>query len=135
MVRRGTAVVLAAAALAAVMVLGWMAAGEGGTSAWAPLADVTPTAYVFLPALRLDPTPTPTAVPTCELYIQNDTGAQLCYEVVGTGIGRRCFSGGKHLYGTFPAGSYAYRVEAWCGSGTYTQAYQAGIWIETYECK
>jgi len=70
-----------------------------------------------------------------QLYIQNDTGGTLCYEVFGTGIGERCFSLGRHYYGSFPAGTYAWYVSSSCGSGSATTDYPPGESSHRFWCE
>ena len=69
-----------------------------------------------------------------QLYVQNDTGGRLCYEVFGTGIGERCFSSGRHYYGSFPAGTYAWYVSGPCGSTGEVNDYPPGELTHTFSC-
>ena len=99
-------------------------------------ADATPTVAVYLPIAIKQPTPTPTPTPPlCQLYVQNDTGGTLCYEVYGTAIGQRCFgTGGPHYYGTFPAGTYSWYVSALCGSASGSDYYPTGDQVHEFWC-
>jgi len=72
--------------------------------------------------------------PMATVYVQNDTGGNLCFEIYGTGIGKKCFDGGKHLYGTFPSGTYNYHVSARCGTMSDSEYYDGEI-VETYWCE
>ena len=101
-------------------------------------ADFVPTEFVYLPlvAKQSTPTPTPTAtpIPDCRLYVQNDTGGELCYEVEGTGLGEKCYSSGIHHYGNFPPGSYRWRVSARCGSDSGTKNYSSSTYTHRFWC-
>ena len=55
------------------------------------------------------------SVSMATVYVQNNTGGELCYEVYGTGIDSQCFSAGEHLYGTFPSGNYEFYATSRCG--------------------
>lgn len=136
MKRLVTVILLAAAFLVGVSVFALSTSAERHVSA--QLAEGTPTLWVYLPLMRLDPTPTATPTPTpppkCMVYVQNDTGGQLCYEVYNTGIGRKCFSGGRHLYGSFPRGSYKWHASARCGSADGTKTYPAGTYTHRFWC-
>jgi hypothetical protein len=55
------------------------------------------------------------SIPMATVYVQNNTGGELCYEAYDTGIGQQCFGAGEHLYGIFPSGAYDYTVFARCG--------------------
>lgn len=73
--------------------------------------------------------------PQTNLYVGNDTGGNLCYEVYGTGIGRKCFSGsGNHYYGTFAAGTYTFKAEARCGSMKQSNTFPSGFYIHYFWC-
>jgi hypothetical protein len=72
--------------------------------------------------------------PQCVLYVDNDTGGTLNYEVEGTGIGQKSFSGGEYYYGSFPAGTYTYSAKAWCGSIRQTKYFPAGTYVDGFEC-
>lgn len=73
--------------------------------------------------------------PSVESYVKNDTGNTLCYEVIGTGIGQKCFSSGTHYYGKFPSGTYNYRASAWCGSISESYYYSPGEFIHEFWCE
>ncbi len=73
--------------------------------------------------------------PTATVYVENNTGGELCYEVYDTGIGRKCFSSGTHFYGRFPSGTYTYRVSARCGSLTEEEYYPAGDSTHEFWCQ
>lgn len=73
--------------------------------------------------------------PQVTVYVDNDTGGQLCYEIYNSGIGRRCFGNGEHLYGTFDAGRYSWKVTARCGSLEGTDTFDPGEWIEQFWCQ
>jgi len=79
------------------------------------------------------PTPTPTP-PLAQVYVQNDTGGQLCYEVLNTGIGEKCFPGGKSFYGSFPAGTYSWKASAKCGSDSGSRSFSAGEFTHRFWC-
>jgi hypothetical protein len=92
---------------------------------------------VNLPIVLNEFPPRPTATPTpplSQVYVQNDTGGQLCYEVLNTGIGEKCFSSGKSFYGSFPAGTYSWKASARCGSASGTRTYSAGEYIHRFWC-
>lgn len=110
-----------------------------------PVQSATPdrrTAY--LPIIRNAPTPTPTRTPVptstpspaprASVYVNNETGGNLCYEVQGTGIGRQCFSSGLHYYGSFPAGTYSWRASARCGSTGGTRYFAAEDYVVRFWC-
>jgi len=78
--------------------------------------------------------PVTVAPPTAWAYVQNDTGGTLCYEVFGTGIGRKCFPGGVHLYGSFPAGTHTWSASAPCGSASGSLYYEPGDNIHRFWC-
>ena len=73
--------------------------------------------------------------PMAEVYVQNDTGGQLCYEVDGTGVGKKCFSSGRHYYGSFPSGTYTWHASARCGSASGSRYYQPGEFIHQFWCE
>ena len=61
------------------------------------------------------PSPKPTTKPptaTTTVYVNNQLGENLRYEILNTGIGRKTIPPGKHLYGSFPSGSYTYVASA-----------------------
>jgi len=73
--------------------------------------------------------------PRAEVYVENNTGGTLCYEVYGTGIGERCYSSGTHFYGSFPSGTYTYRASAWCGSIEESKYFPAGEVTHQFWCQ
>ena len=74
--------------------------------------------------------------PATIVYVQNDTGGQLCYEVYGSGIGNRCYSSsGQSLYGTFPSGTYSWHASARCGSANGTRYYSPGPQAHQFSCR
>jgi uncharacterized repeat protein (TIGR01451 family) len=74
--------------------------------------------------------------PTTTAYIRNGTGGQLCYEVYGSGVGKKCSSSGLYFYGTFPAGTYSWHASARCGSMNGTQYYPPGTWTsDQFVCR
>jgi hypothetical protein len=102
----------------------------------------TPTKLVkrlgFLPLISkiLPPTPTPTP-PTPKLarvYVDNDTGGQLCYEVLDTGVGEKCFPVGEHHYGNFAPGTYSWKASARCGSLSGSRYFSSGEWTHRFWC-
>ena len=68
------------------------------------------------------------------VYVDNNTGGSLCFEIYGTGIGEQCYGAGEHLYGTFPSGTYNYDVSARCGSLSGSEYYDGEV-VETYWCE
>jgi hypothetical protein len=85
------------------------------------------TVFVYLPLMRKDP--------HCDLDVVNDTGGKLCYEVKGTGIGKKCFSPGTHFYGSFVPGTYSWEVsKSPCGTGSGTRYYTAGPYSHRFWC-
>jgi hypothetical protein len=81
------------------------------------------------------PEPTATATPQLAyVYVANNTGGQLCYEIIGTGIGEKCFPEGQHLYGSFRPGTYEYRATASCGSKQGTKDFRAGEYTHSFYC-
>jgi len=88
------------------------------------------------------PVPTDTPVPTntprptlCELHVVNATGGELCYEVHGTRIGRKCYGGGSRLYGTIPAGVHRFTARARCGSMDTQKHFPAGVFEHRFDCR
>ncbi|MCU0520282.1 MAG: hypothetical protein MUF84_06285 [Anaerolineae bacterium] len=75
-------------------------------------------------------------VPTqmSSVYVQNDTGGTLCYEVYGTGVGQKCFASGLHFYGNFAAGTYTWHASAGCGSASGSLDYPVGGYIHQFWC-
>lgn len=88
---------------------------------------------LVLNAFPPTPTPSPTP-PLAQVYVQNDTGGQLCYEVLNTGIGEKCFPGGKSFYGSFPTGNYSWKASARCGSASGDRYYSAGEFVHRFWC-
>ena len=89
--------------------------------------DADPTVFVYLPLARKDP--------HCDLYVENDMGGTLCYEVKGTDIGKKCFSPGTHFYGSFVHGTYSWEVsKSPCGTGSGTRYYTAGPYSHRFWC-
>jgi len=129
-----TLTVLACVSMVALASLTFFSSAANGTR----VADFTPTVFVHLPLVIKQPTPTPTPTPTpipqCKLYVENNTGGELCYEVYGTGIGRKCCSAGTHYYGTFLPGTYSWHATARCGSASGTRYYSSGPWIHEFWC-
>ena len=81
------------------------------------------------------PTPKPTAtLQLAFLYIDNQTGGQLCYEVVNSGIGERCFPEGKHFYGSFSPGIHEWKASASCGSDSGSKNFWEGESTHTFWC-
>ncbi len=110
-----------------------------------PTPSATPTPpRTYLPIVLRQPTPTPTFTPTftpsptsppyANVYVNNRTGGELCYEVRNTGIGRRCFASGVHHYGDFLAGVYSWRASARCGSASGSEYYSAGYQEHNFWC-
>jgi hypothetical protein len=81
-----------------------------------------------------DVEPVTVSPPSAEVYVKNDTGGKLCYEVRDTGIGEKCFSSGTHFYGTFPSGTYTWHASARCGSASGSRYYGAGEFIHRFWC-
>ena len=73
--------------------------------------------------------------PMAEVYVKNDTGGSLCYEVYDTGIGQKCFSSGTHYYGSFPSGTYKWRASAWCGTDSGSRYYGPEEYIHRFWCQ
>ena len=72
-----------------------------------------------------------------DLTLINDTGGRLCFTLVGSGIGEKCFDGaGSHFYGKFTPGTYDYRVTAVCGVEEDSFNFKPGYSYEwTYWCE
>lgn len=113
------------------------------TSTLTPTETITPTpSSDYLPIIMNEPSPTPTFTPTAtptqvaiaNVYVNNRTGGQLCYEVYSTGIGRRCFGSGTNWYGDIPAGTYSWYASARCGSATGTAFYEPGPTEHDFWC-
>jgi hypothetical protein len=75
------------------------------------------------------------AAPQAQVTVNNQTGAALCYEVHGSGIGERCFGQGVYTYGLFEAGTYAFTVRGACGSSSEIQDYPEGHWSHSFWCE
>jgi hypothetical protein len=73
--------------------------------------------------------------PTSEVYVKNDTGGALCYEVFDSNIGQHCYPLGIHFYGSFPSGTYSYRASAWCGSISESRDYDPGELEHEFRCE
>jgi hypothetical protein len=72
---------------------------------------------------------------TCTLYVINNTGCELCYEVFGSGIGQKCYTTpGKNFYGSFPANTYNYQASACCGTVNGTGNYGIGTYQHPFSC-
>ena len=74
---------------------------------------------VYLPILFFsekppEPTPTPTTPPPllATVYVDNQLGQNMRFEILGTGIGRKIIPPGEHYYGSFPPGTYRYVATA-----------------------
>jgi hypothetical protein len=87
---------------------------------------------VYLPMVIYD---YPYFPPNSEVYVENNTGGQLCYTVEDTGVGEKCFPAGTHYYGAFPPGTYTWYASASCGSGSGTEYYESGIFTHTFWCE
>lgn len=76
-----------------------------------------------------EPTPTPTTPPPSmvTVYVDNQLGQNLRFEILNTGIGRKTITPGKHLYGSFPTGTYTYEARAGGQTLTKTNYYPEGI--------
>lgn len=72
--------------------------------------------------------------PQSVVYVQNNTGGQLCYEVYSTGIGQKCYSPGTYYYGTFPIGTYSWHASAPCGSASGSRYYGLGTVYHQFWC-
>jgi hypothetical protein len=129
----------------------WMIRGYGETTAVQPTTVVksatptrTPTATpepelgnAYLPFVLFvwPPTPEPTSTPQLAfLYVDNQTGGELCYEVLGTGIGEKCFPEGKHFYGSFAPGTYEWKASAGCGSDSGSKSFWEGESVHMFWC-
>lgn len=83
--------------------------------------------------VKMWPPPSPTPRPAI-VMVDNDTGGQLCYEVMDTGIGEKCFPVGVNLYGSFPPGTYDWKASASCGTASGTKYFSAGEWTHQFWC-
>jgi subtilisin len=104
-----------------------------------PPPTVTPVSRIDLPMVfKQPPSPTPTLTPTpipqASVYVDNQTGGQVCYEVTGSGIGQKCFSAsGESFYGAFRENTYNWTASGWCGSGSGSKYYK-GVIVHTFVC-
>lgn len=106
------------------------AAGDNGANASEPIYQ----GEVNLPlVMKVWPPPTPTPAPAI-VMVDNDTGGQLCYEIIDTGIGEKCFPVGVYTYGSFPPGTYEWKVSARCGTKSDTMYFSAGEWTHHFWC-
>jgi hypothetical protein len=96
------------------------------------LAGVSADYVLYLPMILSD---YPYVPPNSEVYVENNTGSQLCYTVENTGIGQKCFPAGTHFYGAFPPGIYTWYASASCGSGSGSEHYESGIFTHTFWCE
>ena len=106
------------------------AAGDKGANASESLYQ----GQVNLPmVVKMWPPPSPTprlAIVT----VDNDTGGQLCYEIMDTGIGEKCFPVGVYSYGSFTPGTYDWKASAKCGTASGTRYFAAGEWTHQFWC-
>ena len=78
---------------------------------------------------------TTVAPPQTSVYVINNVGCTLCYEITNTGIGRKCFSSWTNFYGTFPSGTYSYSASATCcGNAAGTKTFTGGTYDHTFTC-
>lgn len=92
--------------------------------------------------LPITATPTRTRTPTktrgpamTNLWVGNYTTATLCFEVYGSGIGAKCWiEYTPKEIGSFPAGVYSYKAQAWCGSLTDTVNFPPGKVTLNFGC-
>jgi serine protease len=111
------------------------AAGVLTTASKAITVGKSAGSVVNLPMI-VRPVPTPTAIPIpmTNLTVINNTGSQLCYEVIGTGIGQKCSSQDSFFYGSFPAGTYKWTASAACGTGSDSRTYPVGNYAVILYC-
>ena len=88
------------------------AASYDGSKTTAPLLHIewiggATTNLLYLPLIMNTWAP---LAAICTLYIENNTGGQVYYEIYGTGIGPKYVGGGSSFYGSFPAGTYSYHL-------------------------
>lgn len=133
----------------------WMIRGYGETTddpVETPVFSQTPTqqptltqtatqelglgnAYLPYVVFIWPPTPAPTNTPQLTLlYVDNQTGGELCYEVLNTGIGEKCFPEGKHFYGSFAPGSHDWKASAPCGSDSGSKDFWEGESTHSFWC-
>lgn len=72
--------------------------------------------------------------PQAQVTVSNETGAAACYEILGSGVGEKCFGPGVASYGVIAAGRYAYEIAAVCGTVSGTQQFDAGHWEHRVWC-
>ena len=113
-------------------------AKEGITSGcdvgnYCPQANVTRAEVAKFLALTFDLPELP-SVSMATVYVQNNTGGELCYEVYDTGIGLQCYGASEHFYGIFPSGTYEYYASARCGYDTGSYVYD-GEMVHEFWCK
>ena len=94
-----------------------MASNSWGNSGWSNTQQVT------------------VSPPTADVSVENNTGGTLCYEVDGTGIGRKCFGSGISFYGSFPSGTYTWHASAPCGTASGTEYYEPGEFVHEFWCE
>jgi hypothetical protein len=70
----------------------------------------------------------------CTVYMNNQTGGQACVEVQGSDAGWKCHSPGYASYGSFPAGTYTYCMQACEGYGCWSYGFEPGRWDMTIQC-
>jgi len=104
-----------------------------GNGNFCPNAKVTraEVSKFFVLVFNLPELPT---VPMATVYVQNNTGGELCYEVFDTGIGLQCFGAGENFYGLFPSDTYDYYASARCGYETGSYVYD-GEMVHEFWCK
>ena len=87
--------------------------------------------HLYLPLIINTWTPIPAI---CTLDIDDKTGAQLCYEIFGTGIGRKCVGDGSYFYGSFLAGTYSCHATTVCGTVDETLYFPGGEKSHVFSC-
>ena len=112
------------------------AASYDGSTTTAPLLHIewiggATTDLLYLPLIMNTWSPGPAI---CSLDIDNQTGGQMCYEIYGTGLGRKCVGGGSYFYGSFPAGTYSFNVATACGTVDDTQYFPGGAKVHVISC-
>ncbi len=86
---------------------------------------------LYLPMIMNTWSPLPAI---CTLYIENETGGQMYYEVYGTGLGPKYLGGGSTFYGSFPAGTYSYHPATICGTVDETLYFPGGAKTHVFSC-
>lgn len=86
---------------------------------------------LYLPLIMNTWSPLPAG---CALYVENETGGQMCYEIYGTGLGRKCFGDSSYFYGSFPAGTYTYQATTICGTVNETRYFPEGAKSHIFSC-